>query len=402
MLKSIITYLTEGSVYAGLEIYGSHGTENYCYLELEKRNNELSIQEGKRSDNLEGTISTIKKDVPLFLTINTGNVLTRQLHGSGTLDPEALVNEAFPNLDLDNFYYGVSQMSKDPIVTISKKEYVDGLIKELGKMEQHLIGFSLGSTSFTNILSFVEDGDLSVSNVKLTVEQGSITKMTPHEDTGEQLYTINGLEIPHFSLLSFSHIYGHLAGYPSYSNFRERSDGLRSNFNNARFFNITLKFSLVFFLALLMANFLIFGHYHDQIGNLKNLAAINISDGDILKDLEVQVADKQQRVELLSAGTGSRATYYLDEIGKGVPAGILLDQIIYLPLAKPLRDSRPIEQDGNTILVKGISRDDSSYSSWLGTLEKNTWIAIVETMDYDYLTRESSEFLFKITLHEDQ
>ena len=104
--------------------------------------------------------------------------------------------------------------------------------------------------------------------------------------------------------------------------------------------------------------------------------AINISDKDILENLEAKVMDKEHRVELLNAGTSSKSTYFLDEIGKEVPPGILLDQMIYLPLAKPLRDSKPIELEKNTIVVKGISMDDASYSIWLGTLEKkngSTW-----------------------------
>lgn len=402
MFRPILTYLKEGSVYAGLEIYGDRGTEKFCYMELERRKNELDIRKKVRPATWEGALSGIGKGVPLFLTINTANVLTKQLHGPGTSDPKALVNEAFPNLDLDNFYYEVSQMSKDPIIAISKKEYVDGIIEKLGRLERQLMAFSLGPVSFSGISPFIGNGEISISNALMTISQGTITKIVPQEEIREQYYTINQLEIPHFYLLPFSNVYGHLADRPVHSNFRERSDALLSNFHNYRAFDRVLRSSLIFFLVLLMANFFIFDHFSGQVRNFKNFMDIHNSDRDLLKELEIQVGEKQHRIELLDLGAGSRATYFLDEIGQGVPSDILLDRITYLPLARPLRDSRPIELDKNTILVKGISYNDSSYSSWLAILERKTWVSAVETLDYDYLTRESSTFLINITLHETQ
>ena len=402
MFNSILTYLKEGSQYYGMEICEVNGGEQYYLLEIVKRKKELHILNTTQLSSINELSRHLKNNRPLFLTINTSKVLTKQLENSGTLNAEVLVNDAFPNLDLDNFYYQITQIDGNPIITISKREHIDGLINNLGKSSSQLAGFSIGVSPFQNITPFLEEGNFIVLNFDLNIENGQIITIVPNKECKGHTYNVNGLQIPNLYLLPFSHIYGHLGGFPTYSNFNERLNSLLSNFYHNRLYSLTLKFSLAFFLVLLMANFLIFNYYHDQIAGLKSFVAINISDKDILKNLEAKVMDKEHRVELLNAGTSSRSTYFLDEIGKEVPPGILLDQIIYLPLAKPLRDSKPIELEENTILVKGISRDDASYSSWLGALEKKKWIDMVETMDYDYITKESSSFLFQITLHEDQ
>ena len=402
MFNSILTYLKEGSLYYGMEIREINGEESYYLLEVARRKGELHISKTARLSTMDELQGQLKNNTPLFLTINTSRVLTKQLDGSGASDPEVLVNEAFPNLDLDNFYYQITQIDGNPIITISKREHIDGLIQKLGRSSPHLAGFSLGISPFHYISTFLDIGEVSVSNFNLIIDDGQIKEIRPNKEGPERSYHVNGLRIPDHSLLSFSHIYGHLGGFPVLSNFTKRSDSLWSNFYNDRLYYLTLQFSLAFFLIFLMVNFLIFSHYRDQIEDLKSFAAINISDKENLENLEAQVLDKEQRVALLNDGTSSRSTYFLDELGREIPPGILLDQIIYLPLAKPLRDLKPIELVENTILVKGISMDDASYSSWLGTLEKKKWINRVETMDYDYITKESSSFSFQITVHDDQ
>ena len=144
MFNSILIYLKEGSQYYGMEICEVNGGEQYYLLEIVKRNKELHISNTTQLSSINELSRHLKNNRPLFLTINTSKVLTKQLENSGTLNPEVLVNDAFPNLDLDNFYYQITQIDGNPIITISKREHIDGLINNLGKSSSQLAGFSIG------------------------------------------------------------------------------------------------------------------------------------------------------------------------------------------------------------------------------------------------------------------
>lgn len=105
-------------------------------------------------------------------------------------------------------------------------------------------------------------------------------------------------------------------------------------------------------------------------------------------------------MELYTATTNSKATQQLDEIALEIPESVLLDQINYQPLEKTIKEGKPIQLNRGTVMVSGISKDIESFSEWVGILEKKVWIQSVETLDYDYLTNDTSNFLLKIKYDE--
>ena len=104
-------------------------------------------------------------------------------------------------------------------------------------------------------------------------------------------------------------------------------------------------------------------------------------------------------METVYNSVNSKSTFYLDELAQSIPNGILLSSTIYQPLAKPVQDTKPIELDEKTVMVSGISIDDTLYSNWLENLEKMNWISNVETMDYEYVDSKTSSFLIKIKIN---
>ncbi len=400
MLNPWITYLTEGTSYAGLEIHEMDGKEHYHYLEVLKKRGELHLVKTEQFADLKELSKSLKKGTPLFLSINTSKTLVKMAPSSGTENPEALVHTTFPNLDLDNFYYEVAQISSTPIVAISKKKYVDGLIKELEELALGIFHFSLGISPMVHSVPFMENKVITISNFEITLEKRAILEISPIERSVRQDYLINGLELPNSSLLAFSHVLGHLGGTTNTSNFAETNGRFQSSFKNRRVFGYGLKASLSFFILLLLINFLIFDHYHTEVARLNSELTLDSSQKENLIRLENRVKTKKERVETLKAVSNSKSTLYLDELAKSIPPLILLDRISYQPLDKPVRDSKPILLKQNTILISGISKDDTEFSKWLEHLEKWDWISSVETLDYDFVNTNASNFTINISFYE--
>ena len=73
---------------------------------------------------------------------------------------EAIVNQAFPNIDLNNFYYEIIQLSNNPIVTLSRKESVDSILKKLQDLKVKISTFSLGVSAIENVIPYLEETGL--------------------------------------------------------------------------------------------------------------------------------------------------------------------------------------------------------------------------------------------------
>lgn len=402
MLNTILSYFTEGFTYAALEICEVNGEECYYLLEVKKSKTEIIITKKSTLSHLEELSKAIQKDIPLFLSVNTSQILTKKIPITGNTNPEATVNTAFPNLDLSNFYYEIIQLSENPIVTIAKKEYVDAILKKINEIKIPLIRFSLGMNSMGNIASYIDEDRILGSNFQLTIQENLITDLKFLSKSEEHQYELNGLSVDNTHLIPFANIVGYLNQNSNVNNFNSLCDAYIWEYKNSRIFTTVLKSSLIFFIGLLLVNFFFFTHYHTTVENLSTVIEANSSQKNSLNTLNASVTKKQHRLEVLNAFTNSKSTYYLDELANKVPNNILLNEIKYQPLLKPVRDSKPIELEERTILVSGISYDGNEFSLWLEKLENQEWISLVKTLDYDYVSKETSHFVIKIELNENK
>lgn len=401
MLGKLRTYLKEGFTYVGLEITDSENGEAYFFLELKNSKGELLITNKKEFKTLDELAAVIQKKNPVFLCINTNDILTKKIENANTSNPDSMVNQAFPNLDLSNFYYEVIQEAALPIVTIARKAPVDAILKKLQELKIRVSAFSLGLSALENVVPYLNEEQISVSNLQVHLDNKTITSIAATESQNKQLYTVNGLELSSSFVLPFSQILGNLNPGSSTTNFAALSESLKWEFKNFRIFGRVLKYALIFFVALLLVNFLVYNSYHEEVGQLNAAMDATSSKKDELTFLDASVKRKQERVETLSASANSKATYYLDLFAQHIPHSILLSEIKYQPLAKPVRENKPILLEDGTLLVSGISKDVNEFSFWLEELEKYEWVTSAETLDYDYAGKTTSTFLIEIGFHED-
>ncbi|MEM7379886.1 MAG: hypothetical protein AAF361_01665 [Bacteroidota bacterium] len=398
MLAKLLKHIKEGKVFSGVEITETSSGNSYELLVVKQTSDELDIVNRGSFDSLEALAANITKTAPLVLTINTSQVLTKQVGPSSNLTPEAIVNGAFPNLKLENFYYELIQKENNPLISIVKRAYVDALIASLKdqKLIPYYIHFGLGSVAA--LLPYASS-NLSVSNYQLEVQH---QKLNSIQALGASVLEqkMNGLELSHREMLAFGGILGQLSAKAGSSNFQEQNQDFRAQFGDQRIFRFGLRASLIFVLALLLVNFVFFDHYHTQVANLTATMEMNNSKISKLQELEGDVAKKEERLALLQSSSNSMATYFLDQIAQTLPGSVLLDQLIYQPLEKAVKESRPIQLEERVLMVKGITKDADHFSNWIVDLEKLDWITSVQTMDYDYVSKSTSRFSLKITFHE--
>lgn len=400
MFDSLATYLNEGAVYYGLEVCEYPEGEKFHLLEITRKKQELFISKEATFDSLESAVETLKKDCPLFLVINTSKVLTKIVAPNSAAHYEALVHSAFPNLDFNDFYCEVTETDAHLLIAISRKEAVTTYLDKLSELKLHPMGISLGVSAISNSISHINSGTLSVSNSQLVLTETSIEKINPlpaNEFDSTQSQNINGLELGRTYILAFSSILGHLANSGDrMGNLQEKTAFYKSEFIHKRRFKLLLKTALGFILGLLFVNFLVFNHYFEKVGTIESALAVNNANKEQLLRLNAEVKRKEERLNAVLAMANSNTSAMLDALAKDLPASMLLTEIQYQPLLRPLRESKPIELENNVLTISGAATNSTDFYNWIAKLEDLSWIQSVETTDYDYGTRNSSNFSIKI------
>lgn len=403
MIKNVLENISVGTIYYGLEICEVNGTELFYLVELKKSTNELHISRTVTIESWEGLSKQFKKNIPVFLTINTSNVLIKKLDDEFVdTNPDAVINHAYPNLDLDTFYYEIIQLSGHPIISISKKEYVDNILQKLSEHKIDIAQFSLGISSLSGIIGYLgKESSITVSNLHIEIQDHQIISIAAMGDNRLTYYEINGLKILNTHLLGFSNVISWLGNMVSFSNFSDKSKNLKQEFLNKRKFYILSRFSLVFFLTVLLANFFAFDYYFSKVQKMNATIEINKQRKNSLASLDASVKIKEARVTILTTLSNSKSTFYLDWIASNLPITILLDELTYQPLIKPMRDNDPILLSANILSVSGTSSNGKEFSDWIEELEKLKWVISVETINYDYSSKSVSTFSIKIGTHEE-
>ncbi|MEL6917969.1 MAG: hypothetical protein AAFO99_09585 [Bacteroidota bacterium] len=395
-----LTYLKEGPSYAGLEICEHQGELRSYLLELRRKNDTLHIVKETILDGLEDIPGHIGKKVPLFLSVNTSKVLVKQTTGEGSDNPEPIVDRAFPNLDLRNFYYEVARTPGGPIVAISKRDHVDELVAKLNNIDVFPTHTALGITGIQSIAGYLDNGTVGLSNLELSLTDGRIEGIRPLSQTVPKTYRVNGLLVPGHMLTAFSCVTAQLGKRDIASNLDDANRIARKGLADRRIFNFTLRAALFFFLGLLLLNFAVFEHYFSGVASLRTALERNDSQIRELEQLLLSVDQKQQRVERYSSSSSSRASYYMDQLAMDMPLSLLMGSMDYRPLERPVSDAKHILLKKDLILVTGSSNDPEAFSQWVIALEKLPWTLSVETTDYDYVSKTTSDFSLKIMIDE--
>jgi len=388
--------LLQTKFFIGIEHSSTKEKISYNALILKKTKTELNIELCETYNNFEDLTAVLDKQFPIFLIVNNQNVLTKKI--KNVFEEKEAVAEAFPNLKIDAFYYEVLKTSDTCFVSICRKDVVENILKGYAGKQLNIIGFSLGNLVASQITTLVNLSNIKTSNSTLTIADKKITDIVLSSDDTPTSYTINGLTVTHNTILP-------LAGIISYytnnrttsSNFLETTTALKQNFKQKRFFNIAFKTSLATLFALLLVSFLFFSYFSQKINTLNAELELNKTYKKTLVKLSDAVKKKERLVNDYSTAS-SKVSWYLDKIGSGIPASILLSDVQFQPLLKSIQEDKSVLFNENTIFVKGKSKKSTDFTKWIHALEQQNWAKEVKIQEYGTHKKVSPEFNILITI----
>lgn len=400
MLNKFLTYLQYGNRFCGLEHTSKSSNKSITVSVLKQSKKELNLESTFHASSIEEVSKNLSKNQHAVLVINDENVLSKTINSEQN-ESLKLVYKAFPNINLEDFYFEIVSEATSHFISICRKDYVDALIISYSEDNIHIISFSIGNSIISNIKSFTNNEQIQTSNSIVTIENQQITGINK-ADVGYENYDINGLKISNQELLSFSGaLQTVIKNDITVTNYRDKKNNLLTEFNQIQFFNQFLKFAGLFILGLLLINFFYFNHYFNQVNNLKQVSEINESTKQKIVGLDVLVSKKQKMVDDLLKSKGSKTSYFTNSIMQSLPETLLISEFNFQPLQKRIKDGKLIELDEHIIIISGSSNDSSIFSKWISQLEHMEWIEHIDIIDYGSVSGSVSDFEIKIGLNDD-
>lgn len=401
MLGNIKTYLEYGSHFCGVEHGTQNGQETIYTTILKKTKNNIAFDKTFKEIALTKIISKLYKKKAVFLIVNNDNVLTKHIENSQS-ESLKLAYHAFPNINLDDFFYEVISQGNRHWVSICRKEYIEKLVLDYKAHEIYIINISLGNTIATSISCFLNDASIVTSNACISMDSDAVTSIEKKNIEDTILYDVNGLQTSNYQLLSLAAALDIiLESFHPATNFGVLKQSLKNDYKQSRFYAVFMKFGLVFILTGLLINFFVFNHYFETVNSLQQTSQLNQTTKQKLLELSESVNKSQKMVDDMLENSSSKSSFYVNIIIQGLPNSILLTELNYQPLLKRIKIGQSIETEINTLLISGESNHSSSFSKWISDLEAVDWIQKVEILNYEDASTLVSNFSLKLIIEHD-
>lgn len=388
MIRQLLKY---GKRYTGIE-HSEKGS--FTFLQLVQKKKELQVLAKGTVNSQDQVIEKLKGQKHVFLILNNEQVLSKKnsfLHD----DKKIIVRNAFPNINIGDFYYEVFTNELYSFVTIARKENIDIIITNYQKKGISVIGFSLGNLALKNLITFQENGHLSTSNAIVKFNEETVLDIEKtKQEKQTQSYIINDLEVTNQEVLSLSGI----ISYYSQNTSSTIQNQLQEKYIQKRFFDVGLKAGLGFLLIVLLFNFFIFSNYRDKVGGLTGELQMSETYKNQLNKLQKLVNQKKQLVKSVHSASNISLSKYFNEIGRSLPETNLLTQLYYQPQEGIQKKDKAISFQEKKIIVKGISKNDDAFSNWISQLEKKSWIKEVSIITYGKGKKTSRTSSFELII----
>lgn len=366
-------YLKYGSVYTGVEIQRDN---SYALLQLTKKKNEFVILQKKTYTDLDELIKEIFSK-HIFLVFNSEKVLSKKIE-NGNQDEKVLLKNAFANLKIADFYFQITKMASQVMVSIARKNEVNEVITTLESQGIFVVDFSLGNATAQKLVGLSEDQIFDSSNARLTLSDSELIEIEFIQNNTQKIYPINGLDLESNYILSLGGILTQYVGEKCSS----VASALEKKYLERRFFTLGLQTGLGFLLVMLLVNFMFFSSYRNKVNQLSGEVQLSQSYKTKLQQIEKQISQKKLLVDGIRSNSNKVLTKFFDELGESLPKECLLSKINFQPISNVVRKDKPLEFETGIILVDGQTRADSAFTLWVSRLENLNWTAQVEVLSY--------------------
>lgn len=401
MFDTLLRNIIYGTTYYALEHIGANQDACINILIAKKNKGELTVVDKTKVSEVEEVREYSRKLKNAHLIINNNQVLQKTIENIQTLSEVVLVNQAFPNIDLNAFYYQIIRAREKAYVYICRKEYIDTLIQKYEDQAIYITQWSIGNTPIVALLPLLKkESIIQTPQSAIFLDNGEIRSIDRIETGNYQneYYDVDGIKVEGSHINALGAIIATLGGVGKdivSTNFEEKEVGQQSYFKQHRLFAIGLPVAVGILLLIFLVNFLFYNHYYTKVNYLNEIGGSNVLQKELLIKKDSIVDQKQKLFEDVIASASSSSSYFIDRVIGEMPSTILLDQLQYHPLLKKPRKNKPIVVQENTLVIRGETTVNNDLSEWISTLEE---LDFIESVSIGNLEKKGKNTAFSIEI----
>ncbi|WP_299627674.1 hypothetical protein [uncultured Tenacibaculum sp.] len=359
-----------GKTFCAVEFsFDAEGNEVYYSLQLLKKQKELEIKKSEQFTDLVALCKELKKDNQdhIVLVVNNKQVLSKNLDKLND-EKKVLFKRAYPSLSLNDFYVQITELLNHISISVIRESYIIELTKSFSNHQIEVLDIYLGNASFSSLANIVQESQVYTSNAKLKITEEKVESIESKSFESEN-YLINGLQINSKYILSLNAIVNfYLIKNVAYENSK------LNDFKNRKIFNLGYKTVLGIIFMLVLANFMFFNNYNTKVNNLSQQLEVKKGVKLKLKKLKANVKKKQKLLAELQNSSSFSVSKYADQVVAEMPSSIILSDIIYQPLSRPLKKDKETNFKTKEIEIKGLLSDYVEFTEWIDGIEKKSWV----------------------------
>lgn len=332
--------------------------------------------------------------IPVNLVISGRGIMHKLLEGSDDPDDAALLQQALPNAQPDEFY-----MEKEPaagsgsnqiLLSIIRKNRAHEIVGEFGNNGIYVVSASLGPFCVRSILPLLNGNshegqfEINLSGRWLCYSKSMIREFNVSNFSGNGSRIAVGTEsMDERSVVPFA------AAFQYFFSQAERTATKVPVIKNAqaevagrRMFRILAATTLVFYFVFLVVNFFVFTYLSGKFNELESSVSQNREILTGYEKLKSELAEKRRFLHNTGLLEPSLASFYADRLAAGMPTGIRLEGISINPPLKKPGDDKTIAFNMNFIRISGECNETSTLNNWVHYIKEQQWVKEVTIADY--------------------
>ncbi len=392
-LKNIII----GNQFIGIEIFAENEFEKVNCILVKKNKNELSIIDSLKFNSIDEIKEEKATEIPIILSLNTNKVLSKEVDSIEKTD-SFLVKKAFPNLNLDEFYYQIWRFSDKSSVSIVRKSYVNEIIDSLKKNKKITINsVFIGLSTLENVLNYINNDSVFLNGKEYNKNSNLITFSNLTKPVN---YDLDGIEIKNTDLLSFSSIISFIKNKKDIGTIDELNSTLKNNVFQDLFFKKFSRFSIYSILIILLINFIFFNYYFNKFNEMNILSEQNNINITTIEELKKSINEKEKILKEFTVPNTQKLSVIINEIIVSIPTSILLNEVQFQPIEKKGSIEKPTTYLNNNILISGKTISNDEFTEWIDLISNKEEYNKVTILNFGKDESKDLSFTIKIELNE--
>lgn len=346
--------------------------------------NEIEIiSEFKKVNSIEKFILQSGMKNPFILHF-TGKGIINKKEVAGQFVHQSIIL----NAKIENFYFTDYIQGTHVFSSVIRKSIVHEFVENIEKHKINIIQIGSGPFLLSYIQSYIPESEFVTSNYLISFKNEEIIDFSKLKKESNFKYQIGNNSVSSDSIIAlsngsifFSKTANKNIDLSDYSSLVNKGE---EEAKQKKIFSSFSMFLMVFFLVILLGNYLYLGKLNSQFRDNSNILMEFVDEFEQIKILEEEKTRKETLLRTSGILSKKYISFYLVELTNSVPKGIEFSQFKVKPLKYEIKSRKKIEIDNQLILIKGTAKTSSKLSDWIDDLKSIEWIKKIDIIDYDF------------------